>query len=242
MTERVRLDSAAVRREAWRLYKRLLTRSVPMGAVVFGVVHLVDGLLPSGSAPAVLSLVLTFAGVSVLQGGLVEIVRGLHADGDADASVAEALQRASGRGTKLVAVSLLSAIGTALGFLVLIVPGLVLATRWAVAVPVAMLEDGSARGALRRSRELIAGNGWAVFRVLVGVAVVNGVVGVVFAVATAGSGPFGIWVGATVGSALGAPYAAHALTVVYYALRDPGTPTALEPGTRRWESVSRAED
>ena len=55
-----------------------------------------------------------------------------------------------------------------------------------------------------------------------------------------GSGPFGVWVATTVGSALTAPYAAHALTVVYYALVQPGRPVVLEAG-RRWESVWTAE-
>jgi hypothetical protein len=37
-------------------------------------------------------------------------------------------------------------------------------------------------------------------------------------------------------AALTAPYAAHALIVVYYALVQPGRPIVLEPG-QRWQSV-----
>jgi hypothetical protein len=55
-----------------------------------------------------------------------------------------------------------------------------------------------------------------------------------------GHGQFGIWVATTLGSALTAPYAAHALTVIYYALVQPGRPVVLEPG-KRWESVWTAE-
>jgi hypothetical protein len=58
------------------------------------------------------------------------------------------------------------------------------------------------------------------------------VVEIPFAVAAAGSGPFGWWLATTIAAGLTAPYAAHALTVVYYALVEPGRPVALEPGQR----------
>ena len=110
-------------------------------------------------------------------------------------------------------VSLLAGLGVGAGLLLLVVPGLVLATRWAVAVPVGMLEDGTARNALRRSREIVRGNGWNVFQVLLAVGLLEGLAGVPFALAAAGAGPFGWWLALTLGSALTAPYAAHAPTV-----------------------------
>ena len=183
---RTRLDANAVLKEAWALYRRLFGRSVLLGAVVLGAVHLLEAL----------------AGVS--QSG--------------------------------AAVSLLAGLGIGLAALLLVVPGVILATRWALAVPVAMLEDCTARGALSRSRELVRGNGWSVFKVLVAVGILTALVDVPFTLAAAGAGPFGWWLGATTASALTAPYAAHALTVAYYKLVDPGRPVVLEPGSR-WASV-----
>jgi hypothetical protein len=175
-----------------------------------------------------------------VQGGLVEIVRGLHEDGDDDASVFAALGRASGRVMKLVCVSILFGLGVGFASILLLIPGLIVATRWAVAVPAAMLEEGNARGALGRSRAIVAGNGWNVFKVLFAVGMLNVIVLLPLTLVAHGSGPFGIWVATTIGSALTAPYAAHALTVVYYALVQPGRPVVLDPG-RRWESVWTAE-
>ena len=83
----------------------------------------------------------------------------LHVDGDDEATAFDALERASGRLGKLVAVSVLVGLGVGLGVLLLVIPGLVLATRWAVAVPVAMLKKETARGAMKRSRAIVAGNG-----------------------------------------------------------------------------------
>jgi hypothetical protein len=237
--EHVQLEANAVLGEAWRLYRRLFARSVVLGAIVFGVLGLIELFGRSskaGAAVGLLSLGFTIGGVALLQGGLVEIVRGLHVDGDDEAGAGELLGRAGGRLGKLLCVSLLTAIGCALGALLLVVPALVLMTRWAVAVPVAMLEEGNARGALRRSREIVAGNGWPVFRVLLAVGLLTFLVEIPFLLVASGAGLFGWWVATTLASALTAPYAAHALTVVYYGLVQPGRPVVLPPG-QRWQSV-----
>jgi hypothetical protein len=240
----VELDVKAVLKEAWRLYKRLFARSVAMGAVVFGVLHLLEALTLSGRSGMIvtlLALVLSVAGIALLEGALVEIVRGLHVDGDDDTSVAELLERASGRIGRLVCVSLLTALGIGLGFLLLVVPAFMLMARWAVSVPVAVLEEGNARDALRRSREIVRGNGWNVFQVLFAIGALSAMVQIPFAIAAAGAGPISWWVATTLASALTAPYAAHALTVVYYTLLEPGRPVVLEPG-QRWQSVWHEQD
>lgn len=237
--EKVELDANAVLKEAWCLYKRLFARSLVMGAIVFGVLNIVNEIARDGHTRllvSLLSVVVTIAGTALLQGGLVEIVRGLHVDGDDDATALDALGRAGDQLGKLVAVSLLVGLGVGLGVLLLVIPGLVLATRWAVAVPAAMLEHGTAREAMKRSREIVKGNGWSVFKVLFAVGFLTAIVSLPFTLVGAQQGPFGWWVAATLGSVLTAPYAAHALTVVYYALVQPGRPVVLPP-TQRWHSI-----
>src|SRR5437016_1070177 len=102
--QRVELDASAVLGEAWRLYKRLFARSVVLGASVFGLLALVELLGRSGRSGAsvgLFSLALSIAGIALLQGGLVEIVRGLHADGDDEPAAGELIGRASGKLGKL---------------------------------------------------------------------------------------------------------------------------------------------
>jgi hypothetical protein len=53
---------------------------------------------------------------------------------------------------------------------------------------------------------------------------------------SANAGAFGWWLAVTIASMLTAPYAAHALTVVYYTLTEPQRPVVLDPG-HRWQSV-----
>lgn len=236
---RVQLDANAVLKEAWGVYKRLFARSLGVGAIVFGLIHFLEAV-GRGPIVGILSLVLAFAGIALVQGGLVEVVRGLHSDGDDDPSLAEVFRRAGGHVGRLLAVSIMSGLGIALGCLLLLVPGLVLMTRWAVAVPVVVLEDSPAGSALRRSREIVAGNGWNVFKVIFATGLLTGGVGLLCGLASAGLGTFGMWLMLTLGSALTTPYTAHALTVVYYTLREPERPVVLEPG-QRWESVWHAE-
>ena len=238
VAQRVRIDANDVLKRAWQLYKRLFARSLVIGGLVFGTLHFVEAIARSrhSAGLSLLSLVLVFAGTALVQGGLVEIVRGLHADGDDEASVGEALRRAGGRVTKLVRVSLISSIFIGVGFVVFIVPGCILMTRWAVAVPVAMLEGGNARDALRRSKEMVDGNGWNVFKVLFAVGMLTAIVTVPFVFVSANAGAFGWWIAVTISSMLTAPYAAHALTVVYYTLSEPQRPVILDPG-HRWGSV-----
>lgn len=97
--------------------------------------------------------------------------------------------RVSPRIAALVGTSLLAAVGILLGMLLLIIPGLVLMTWWAVIAPVVMLEQRSGSGALSRSRDLVRGNGWTVFGLLV---VVNVIVGIASSI-----------IGAIVGGLLG---------------------------------------
>jgi hypothetical protein len=134
----------------------------------------------------------------------------------------------------------LSALGIGVGLL-LIVPGLVLMTRWAVAIPVAMLEGGNARDALRRSKTIAAGNGWNVFQVIFAVSVLTAMITVPIGLLSAHTDVFGWWVAATISSMLTAPYAAHALTVVYYALVEPQRPVFLDRG-HSWASVWDGDD
>jgi hypothetical protein len=116
-------------------------------------------------------------------------------------------------------------------------------TRWAVAVPVAMLEDRKTDDAVRRSKQILAGNGWNVFKVIFAAGVLTALVTIPFSLIAAHAGLLGWWVASTIGSVLVAPYAAHALTVMYYALVQPERPVVLEPGQRFrsvWEEQAAA--
>jgi hypothetical protein len=230
--------AGAVLREAWRLYTRLWMRSMLMGGLIFGALHFLEMVFRShrGLLVGLLTVVLTLMGTSLLQGALVEVVRGLHEDGDDDPSALEALGRAGTKVGRLVGVALIQSIGIGLGLLLFVVPGLLALTRWAVAVPVAMLEDRKTDDAIRRSKQILTGNGWNVFKVIFVSGLLAAVVTIPFSLVAARAGLVGWWIASTLASMLVAPFAAHALTVVYFALAQPERPVVLDPG-QSFESV-----
>lgn len=63
----------------------------------------------------------------------------------------------------LLAIALLAGIAIGIGLVLLVVPGLLLATIWAVVVPVYMLERPGIAASFDRSRALVRGYGWSVF-------------------------------------------------------------------------------
>lgn len=200
-----------VLRDAARLYRALFPRTIVLTALVFAVVCLAESV---GPWPVVL---LSFVGTAIVQGALVEAV-----DQERRQRQGSVLGAAWNRAGALIGVALLTGIGVGIGLLLLVVPGLILFTRWSLAVPAVMIEGRSPRDAMRRSRELVQGHGWRVFAVFL--TVTAGVFGASYLLETLLVQPLGLWAALTLASTLTTPFAAHALNVVYYRIVDPGAP------------------
>jgi hypothetical protein len=66
----------------------------------------------------------------------------------------------------LILASLLAAAGVVLGLVLLVVPGLILLTIWAVVAPVVVIERPGVLASFSRSQALVRGHGWQVFATL----------------------------------------------------------------------------
>ena len=132
----------------------------------------------------------------------------------------------------LVLEAIVYGLGVFFGSLLLLVPGLYLATIWAVASPVIVIERRPVFDALGRSRRLVKGNGWRVF----GTVIVTGVVILAIylsfralAIAIA-DGPIFLAVFNALASTVGAPFGGLLVSVLYFrllAIHD--EPAAPEP-------------
>ena len=222
--------------EAWALYRRHWRHLVPIALSVYVLLSLFTLLLVFllGRLGAFASVFVSLAGVFWLQGALVIAVEDIR-DGRADLSIRETLARVRPRLNTIAVTGILAALGIFLGILLLVVPGLVLATWWALIIPAIMLERTGVTGAFGRSRELVRGNGWNVFGlivllvlILIGAAIV---LGVLLALVLA---PFDDalqrYVGDVVSNTIAAPFIALAFTLAYYRLR------GHEPETRAVET------
>jgi len=166
---------------------------------------------------AILAFVVILVGTTLYTGMVVELVADVQ-DGRRDATVGQLLQAATPVLGQLILVGILAGIGITIGFILIIVPGLILLTIWSVAAPVVVLERPGAMKALGRSRELVRGNGWAVFGVIL-VLVIG--VGIVAAIIDAIGGAAGTGVGIVVRVIVGvltAPLPALAEAVLYFEL------------------------
>ncbi|MBA2536962.1 MAG: hypothetical protein H0V20_05950, partial [Actinobacteria bacterium] len=154
--------------EAWGMYKTHWRHLLPIAFVVYLILSLFTLLLVLLLGPfgAIAGAFVSLAGVFWIQGALVTAVEDIR-DGRADLSMGETLSRVRPRLNTLGIAGILAALGITIGLILLIVPGLYLATIWALIVPVIMLEGASVGQAFGRSRELVRGNGWSVFRLIV---------------------------------------------------------------------------
>jgi hypothetical protein len=120
----------------------------------------------------------------------------------------------------VAAAEIMANIGIALGFIALIVPGIVLSLRWAVVAQAAALEDDGWIAALGSSGRLTAKHYWHVFGLLLVTGLLSG--GVLLGVAAiplgGTSGAASVAVGIAVQTLIAA-YAALTLALLYFELR-----------------------
>jgi len=87
----------------------------------------------------------------------------------------------------LAVITFLATLGLMLGFVLLIVPGLILITMWAVLTPVRVAEQTSIMETFSRSAELSSGFRWHIFGLLVIYALIAWAVGLVVALVAGAS-------------------------------------------------------
>ena len=205
----------------WEIYREQGPVLLGTAAILF-TLQFVAFLLLGGVAGLAISI-LFWVLATVYQGMVVKLVQDVQ-DGQRDHSVGELLVSVEPVLLRLIAVSILFAIGVGLGFVVLIIPGLILLTLWAVVAPVTLLERPGIFAAFGRSRELVRGNGWPVFGVIVLVYVVVLAISLAAGIA---STPLGFLGRALINWAVTvatAPVPALSASVLYFALR-PGAPS-----------------
>ncbi len=214
------IDLGAVIRKVFRIYVDEASVLMPAAAVVFVITGIVTALIvATGSGVLVLlAFAIDLIAGMLFTGMVVELVADVQ-DGRRDATAAQLLRAVTPVLGELLFVGLVAGVLEAIGFVLIVVPGLILITIWSVVAPVVVVEHPGGLRALARSRELVRGHGWQVFGVIVvlviGVAIASGVLDI--AGAAAGTA-VGLVVRVVVG-VLAAPISALAAAVLYFELR-----------------------
>jgi len=105
--------------------------------------------------------------------GSIQVLRGRQV------SIAECFSQGFGRLGTAIGVAIVAAIGVAAGMVLLIVPGVILAVMWAVAVPAAVVERAGVIESLSRSTALTRERRWRVLGAILVAGVITVVVGAV---------------------------------------------------------------
>jgi hypothetical protein len=171
-------------------------------AVVFGIVV---GILNDADSfiLQLIGSILQLVAAAIYTGFVVKLVQDVR-DGKRDQSVGELISAAMPALGALIVYSVLSSIAITIGFFLLIIPGLILMTIWSVGAPAIVAEGRGPVEAFGRSYELVRGQTWTVFSVLV----------VVFLILLAAFIIVGI-IGAAIGGIVGAAVVSVLVMLLY---------------------------
>lgn len=224
-------------------FRHLISIAFAFYVLLFGIALLLA--LVMGEFGQFVGALIAFAGVFWVQGALVTATEDVR-DGRADLTVRETIAHVRPVLNRLsfaalgILIGIVIAVGLiVLGFILFVIPGIValvafiiFAVRWSLLVPVIMLERRSVFGSLDRSQELVRGHTLHAFFVLL---VSLGVVLAVAIVVAIVLAPFDLpsWldqpIRTIVSGTLIAPFAALALTAMYYRLRAVKEPAPEPP-------------
>lgn len=212
------LDPGAVVTRAVSIYRDNFAILFWAAAALF-VLPFALAIAVNSTAGSALTSLLTLVIGTFYQGMVVELVRDVR-DGRRDSSLGQLFASVGPVFITLLAMSILFGLGVGIGFILIVIPGLFLMTIWAVTAPVVVIERSSVLGAFSRSQELVRGNGWPVFAVIltaiVGVAIVRTIVQAI----TSGLGDGASAVITWAVTAATEPISALVAAVLYYALTD----------------------
>jgi hypothetical protein len=223
------IDVGDVISKVFSTYTRYAGVLLPVAALLFLIEAAFRLLgLESAGLAALAGLVSVILG-TLYTGMVVELVNDVR-DGRLDQSVGGLLSSVGPVVLPLIAVSILAGIGIAIGLVLLIVPGLILLTFWAVVAPVTVLERPGVFAAFSRSWALVKGNGWQVFGVIIMFVLIFIAIGIVLALIGAILGDAGEVALGYLGSVITAPLVALAASVLYFELKTLQEPSPAAPG------------
>jgi hypothetical protein len=214
------IDVGAAIRRTFQIYVDQAPVLMPAAAVVFAISGVLRVVLTAASPGlALLGSLISFVATTLFTGMVTELVADVR-DGRRDASAGRLLRAVTPVLGQLILVAIVAGIGIVIGFILIVVPGLILLTLWAVAAPVVVLERPGGLRALGRSRELVRGNGWNVFAVILLLVILLVIVaGAIELGAAAISATIGLVLAVVIGILL-TPISSLAAAVLYFELRD----------------------
>ncbi len=223
-----------VLREAWAMYRRFAAHFLLIAFLFYLVSAIIGALLSlAGVGGSVAAAVVNLFFLFLLQTALVKAVQDVR-DGRVDLNLSETVRAALPFLLPVAGASILAAIGIFIGFVLIIVPGLILLTFWSLIVPAIVLGGVPAMSSFGQSWRTVRGYAWHVFGTYVLVwliyIVFEIVLGLIFSVLPgAGRG----FIASIVSGTLVAPFIAIVVSLIWYRLvaahQNQGPPPGYPP-------------
>jgi hypothetical protein len=226
--------------EAWYLYRRFAGHFLLISFVIYLITAVLVALLSlAGVAGAIIGSIISFAATYVVQASLIKAVQDVR-DGRVDLDLGQTVRAAGPFILPVIGASILAAIGITIGFILLIVPGLILLTFWCLIVPFIVLGGAGVFQSFGDSMRTVRGYAWRVFGTYVLVFLILIAFAIVLGLILSALPMF--WrnlLNNLVSGTLIAPFLALVATLIYYRLTaahagQPYTTTGPE-GATVWE-------
>lgn len=213
------IEVGRVIREVFGLYAEYAAPLLFTALAIFLVVGSIGGLLNNSESIYLqfLANALQLVATALYTGYVVALVQDVR-DGRRDFTVRELFSSASKSLGALIVNGVLWGLAIAVGLILFVIPGLFLATIWAVCQPAIVVERRQALEAFGRSQELVRGQGWPVLGTIL-VAIVIQVFVAIIAVGIGTGAGVGALIAATIiTSTLSAPISALVASVLFFDL------------------------
>jgi len=206
--------------EAWTLYKRYAKHFLTISFAIYFAIAIVTLILSLalGTFGGLLGSLLTLFGMFLLQAALVKAVQDVQ-DGRVDLDLRRTIDAAKPFVGTVAIASILASIGIAIGFVLIIVPGLILLTFWSLIVPEIVIGGSGAIDSFSRSWRTVRGYAWHVFGTYIVVFLIL-IVGeiVLSAILFFLPGGFRSFIADLVAGAVVTPFLAAVVSLIYYRL------------------------
>ena len=135
-----------------------------------------------------------------------------------DVDVSASYQYAFSRLGPLIGLAILIALVVGVGFILLIIPGIIFLVFLAVSVPAFIIEGLGVTDSMSRSWKLVSGSWWHVLAVILVAAIIAGVINGILT-AIGGNTFFGVWILSAIAQIITAPFVSLVSVVLYVDLR-----------------------
>jgi hypothetical protein len=205
--------------ETFSIYGQQFGPLIGSAIVVFVIVGILAGILAAAGGVILLLLasIIQLVGRTLYVGFVVKLVEDVR-DGRRDSGVGDLFSSAAPAILPLIFFAILAGIGVAVGLILIVIPGLVLLTFWSLGAPAIVAERVGVFDAFGRSWNLVRGNAWSVFGVLVVMTLIWLVAQFILVAIANPIGNGAIVVANIIAGTLTAPFFALAVSVMFFDL------------------------